>query len=226
MGTSKGYIAPTTIVWSKTKRAVTELIKETNGNNIAKVSSRFGTAMKTDGFSNNAMPKAVANLINFSRVMQKDGLDFALNQYRKANLIGKSSTEIFDELLILFCNNGSTKEDAIALDALSMAMQDLHIDTLEELIEISEVSLLKEVISNYVVLNFELCFYEKICITKSPKEAKQILDEVREYMRGVISEELNISKLEELNYSNLAQEQYIRDLCRDTYTLFEDLYEE
>ena len=48
MGTSKGYIAPTTLHWSKAKRAVTSFINNRDYDSKAKAASKYATAMKTD----------------------------------------------------------------------------------------------------------------------------------------------------------------------------------
>ena len=48
MGTSKGYIAPTTPQWSQAKRAVTSYIKNGNMESRAKAASKFASAMHHD----------------------------------------------------------------------------------------------------------------------------------------------------------------------------------
>ena len=127
MGTSKGYIAPTTIEWSNAKRAVTSLIKEVSHNNIAKVSSKYASAMKADGFDKSTMPRAVAEILKLSRNIRMNGLEYALDKFNKLNLLNMSSEEIFNELLLCFTNNGASTEDSLALDALSLAMKKLDI---------------------------------------------------------------------------------------------------
>ena len=46
MGTSKGYIAPTTSHWSTAKRAVTAFINNRDFDSKAKAASKYATAMK------------------------------------------------------------------------------------------------------------------------------------------------------------------------------------
>ena len=48
MGTSKGYIAPTTSHWSTAKRAVTAFINNRDYDSKAKAASKYATAMKKD----------------------------------------------------------------------------------------------------------------------------------------------------------------------------------
>lgn len=46
MGTSKGYIAPTTPHWSTAKRAVTAFINNRDFDSKTKAASKYATAMK------------------------------------------------------------------------------------------------------------------------------------------------------------------------------------
>jgi hypothetical protein len=226
LGTSKGYIAPTKIEWSKAKRAVTSLIKEPNSSNVAKVASKYATAMKSDGFSKSRMPKAVSNIIGLARNIKSNGIPYALENIGRSDLIDKSNDEIFNELLLYYTNNGATKEDALALDALSLTMKNLQINDLEDLGSINEEKFLREILAEFAGLNFEFRFYERISKTKSPKETQVILKEIKGYLRGNIYEELKIEKMNEIDFENLAGQQYIREICEDAFSVFEDLYEE
>lgn len=226
MGTSKGYIAPTTIEWAQAKRAVTSLIKELSHDNISKASSKYAGAMKSDGFAKSTMPKAVSGILGLSRNIRINGIEYALNKLNKNYLLNKSNEEIFNELLLYFTNNGSSKEDSLALDALSLSMKNLEILDLEDLGNINEEEFLKEVLSTFVELNFEFRFYEKISKSKKVKEVQAIINEMKGYLRGTIYEELTFEKISEINFEDLSGEQYIIELCNDALTLFEDLYEE
>ena len=48
MGTSKGYIAPTTPHWSQAKRGVTSYINGGDGESRAKAASKYASAMHHD----------------------------------------------------------------------------------------------------------------------------------------------------------------------------------
>jgi len=226
LGTSKGYIAPTKIEWSRAKSAVTSLVKETNGNNVAKAASRYATAMKSDGFLKSTMPKTVSSIIGLARNIRSNGITDALNSIGRNDLIGKTTDEIFNELLLYYTNNGATKEDSLALDALSLALKKLGIIDLEDLGNIDEEKFLREILAEFLELNFEFRFYEKISKTKSPVETQGILKEMKGYLRGSIYEELTIEKINEIDFGNLAGEQYITQMCVDAFSVLEDLYEE
>lgn len=226
MGTSKGYIAPTKIEWSRAKSAVTSLVKKTNVDNVAKAASRYATAMKSDGFLNSTMPKTISGIIGLARNININGINYALNSIGKNDLIGRSTDEIFNELLLYYTNNGATKEDSLALDALSLALNKLGIVDLEDLGNIDEENFLREILAEFLELNFEFRFYEKISKTKSPVETQAILKEMKRYLRGNIYEELTIEKMDEIDFGNLAGEQYITQMCNEAFSVLEDSYEE
>lgn len=226
MGTSKGYIAPTRIEWKNTKSAVTSWIKEKNSDNMSRAASRYAEAMKSDGFSKSTMPKAVSELIGLSRNIKRNGISYTLNSIGKNDLINKSNDEIFNELLLYYTNNGATKEDSLALDALSLTMKNLKIVDLEDLGNINEDQFLREILAIFAGLNFEFRFSEKISKTKSPEETQKALKEMKDYLRGSIYEELSLEKISEIDFGNLAGEQYIKQICNDAFSILEDLYEE
>ena len=67
MGTSKGYIAPTTLHWSTAKRAVTSFIKNRDYDSKAKAASKYATAMKTDMSTGGSFQSAAARALGFAR---------------------------------------------------------------------------------------------------------------------------------------------------------------
>ena len=117
MGTSKGYIAPTRIEWSNSKKAVTQMLHNRNIDSFTKVASKFATAMKTDTNNKSIFSKAASGILGFSKNISDYGLNYALNQINRSDLIGKSSSEIWNELFNEYTNNSSTAEEALAADA-------------------------------------------------------------------------------------------------------------
>lgn len=66
MGTSKGYIAPTTSHWSTAKRAVTAFINNRDFDSKAKAASKYATAMKTDMSTGGSFQSAAARTLGFA----------------------------------------------------------------------------------------------------------------------------------------------------------------
>lgn len=122
MGTSKGYIAPTTLHWSKAKRAVTSFINNGDYDSKAKAASKYATAMKTDMSTGGSFQSAAARTLGFAQKVASGGLDNALREYNREDLVGKPSEVVWTELLHEFTNSGASVEDNMAADALSQAM--------------------------------------------------------------------------------------------------------
>lgn len=89
MGTSKGYIAPTTSHWSTAKRAVTAFINNRDFDSKAKAASKYATAMKTDMSTGGSFQSAAARTLGFAQKVASGGLDNALREYNREDLIGK-----------------------------------------------------------------------------------------------------------------------------------------
>ena len=202
MGTSKGYIAPTRIEWSNSKRAVTQMLHDGSADSVTKAASKFATAMKTDTVDGSVFSKAVTGILGFSRNISDHGLNYALNQINRSDLIGKSSPEIWNELFNDYTNNSATVEDALAADALSRSL------------------------SNFISINFDFRYAEKIAKGRSPSEAHQIMKEMQDYIRSVTYEKLNLDDIGTVDFTKLSSSQYIDKALKEAYSTFEDLYAE
>lgn len=226
MGTSKGYIAPTRIEWTRAKSAVTEMMKHTNSSTIANAISKYASAIKADGFQNSTFPKAVSGIIGLARLIAQNGLESALRSIGREDLIGKSSEEIWNELLQHYTNGSATKEDALAIDALSLALKNLNINDFDKLSEVSQDVLLKEMLIDFVELNFEFRFIEKIGKDRSPVDTNRIINEIKGYIRSSLYEQLTLQDMANIDFGHLSGDQYVVEALTEAYTLFEKLYEE
>lgn len=226
MGTSKGYIPPTRIQWTNAKRAVTQMLSNRDASSTAKAVSRFATAMKADATPNTTFSKAVTGILGLSKAIAGSGSTNALNQIGRQDLIGKSSEEIWNELLHEYTNSGSTAEDALAADALSKTLENLNIKDLEQLGEVQQDVLLLEMLINFISINFEYRFSEKIGKDRSPLEASRIIKEIQDYIRSNLYETLKFSDINDVNFLDLSNSQYVDVSLRDAYSIFENLYTE
>ncbi|MGE5630797.1 MAG: hypothetical protein ACM3TR_06825 [Caulobacteraceae bacterium] len=226
MGTSKGYIAPTRIEWTHAKRAVTEMIKHTNPGAIANAASKYASAMKADGFQGSTFPKAASGILGLARSIVYNGLENTLRDIGREDLIGKSSDEIWNELLHYYTNESATKEDSLAIDALSLSLKNLDIDDIDKLGDIPQDTLLKEMLINFVELNFEFRFSEKIGKDRTPADTNKIVGDMKGYIRSSLYEKLSFQDIVSIDFGHLSGDQYVVEALTDAYTLFEKLYEE
>ena len=231
MGTSKGYIPPTRIQWTNAKRAITQMLNDRDSLSTAKVVSRFSTAMKADTTiagtaSTGAFSKAAVGLLGLAKVIANSSVENALNQINRQDLIGKSSEEIWNELLYEYTNGGSTNEDALAADALSKTLENLEIQEVEQLGEVNQDVILMELLINFISISFEYRFSEKIGKDRSPVDTSKIIREIQDYIRSNLYENLKFDELNSVDFFDLSNSQYIDSVLLDAYTVFEKLYTE
>lgn len=226
MGTSKGYIAPTRIEWAHAKSAVTEMVKNTNTSTIANAASKYASAMKSDGFQSSTFPKAASGILGLARSIAHNGSENALREIGREDLISKPSDEIWNELLQHYTNESATNEDSLAIDALSLSLKNLDIDDIDKLGDIPQDTLLKEMLINFVELNFEFRFSEKIGRDRSPSDTSKIIGDMKGYIRSSLYEKLSFQDIASIDFGNLPGDQYVAEALTDAYTLFERLYEE
>lgn len=225
MGTSKGYILPTRPDWTKSKRAVGAMIKNTSGDSVAKAASRFATAIKGDLTQTEsvAFTKAAAGILGFIYSANRSNINEALTEIGRQDLIGKPSSEIWDELLYMYTNEGKSIEDSLALDALSLATKNLNLN-IDNLGDLQSDILLKEMIVDYICLKFEFCYEEKIEKQKSPSETGKILSSMKKYIRSNVYEELSLENIKNIDFQNLNGDRYIRDALKEAFITLEETY--
>ena len=226
MGTSKGYIPPTRIQWTNAKRAVTQMLNNRDASSIARAASRFSTAMKADSVPNGSFSKAATGMLGLSRAISGSGTMNALNLIGRQDLIGKSSEEIWNELLHEYTNNGSTSEDALAADALSKTLENLQIEDLDQLGNVQQDVLLIEMLVNFISINFEYRYSEKIGKDRSPVEAAKIIKDIQDYIRSNLYETLKLSDINNVDFLDISNSQYVDKALKDAYSIFENIYTE
>ena len=190
MGTSKGYIAPTTSHWSTAKRAVTAFINNRDFDSKAKAASKYATAMKTDMSTGGSFQSAAARTLGFAQKVASGGLDNALREYNREDLIGKPSEVVWTELLHEFTNSGASVEDNMAADIADIGNVSVDI-------------LLKEMLKEYIKENFDFRYEEKISKGKTPAQTSAILNDMHEYIENSIDGDLNLDNLKSVDFSNM-----------------------
>ncbi|WP_332238494.1 hypothetical protein [Sporolactobacillus sp. KGMB 08714] len=226
MGTSKGYIAPTRIQWTQAKRAVSQMLRDGDPRFTKKAASKFATAMKSDASYGGTFTSAAAGILGLSKNIASHGIDYALNQAQRSDLIGKPPEEIWNELLNEYTHSGATAEDSLAADALSKALDNLQIIDLEQLGNISQEALLKEMLVEFIAISFDFRFAEKIGKDRSPAETHRILNEMQDYIRSSVYENITFNEIKDINFANLSGNQYVGKALNDAFSVFEDLYVE
>lgn len=223
MGTSKGYILPKTVHWTEAKRAVTSYIRNGSSETKGNAASKFANAMKHDMIAGNSFVSASSNVIAFVNAVSRSGLQQALKEYGRQDLIGRSFSEVCDELIHEFTNFGSTTEDYIAAQSITLAMKELQID---DFANIDTSQFLKEMLIQYIKSSFEFRYEESIRAKKTPEETNKILKEMGKYISGELHEKLTIQELKSVNFNDLKSNQLVEKSLIDAYEILVMFYGE
>lgn len=226
MGTSKGYIAPKTPHWSQAKRAVTSYINNGDSGSRAIAASKFAEAMKHDMSSSESFIKASGNFIAFTNAVSRNGLNQALHDFGRDDLIGKTAEMVINELLQDFTNYGSTTEDYLSAEAISSALKELQVTDMEQLKDISCEKILTEILIEYIKLSFAFRYEEKIRMKKSPSETDKLLKKMNQYISNELHEKLDIRDLKSVDFARLETSKLVENALNDAYQVFELFYGE
>lgn len=226
MGTSKGYIAPKTVHWSNAKRAVTSYINNGDDNSRSKAANKFANAMKQDIGASRSFAKASGNVLAFANAVSRGGINQALQDIGRTDLIGKNAEEVFYELINDFTNSGSTVEDYLSAEAISSALKELQIVDMEQLKDVSCEDLLKEMLIEYTKFSFAFRYEEKIRMKKSPAETKKLLEEMNKHISNELHNKLDLSQLKIVDFSNLNTSELVEKYLLEAYEVFEMFYGE
>lgn len=226
MGTSKGYIAPTSIHWSLSKRAVTQYMNGVSPDTRSNAASKFASAMKNDSAASSAFTRALWKMALFSNRVHTSGFESALREVGREDLIGKNAGEVFDELLNDFTNDGATKEDYLAAQAIGEALNILGIENLSELANIPTEDLIIEILSEYVKYSFAFRYSEKISAGRTPAQADSILRDMGNYISNKIHSDFDRSVLNGMDIKSLGTSGVANQLLVDALSIFEEYYGE
>ena len=226
MGTSKGYIAPTTTHWTDAKRAVTGFVAERDAGKRKKAAGQFSVALQQDIELSAPFVSAVSELFRFLDDATESGLDHALRDINRNDLLNKSSDEIFEELISEFTNSGSTIEDSLAADAISGALKNLEIDEVSDLESIPSEELLIEILCEYIKYSFSFRFSERISKNRTPAETAEIITDMWGYISNTIHEGFDKKPLQYVDFKHLGESDFVKNALIDALKMFEDFYEE
>ena len=226
MGTSKGYIPPTTVHWTQAKRAVSGYIKNGDEGSRANAANKFARAMRHDMATSSAFSSAAGNILSFARAVSNGGINNALRDFSRSDLIGRSAEEIYNELINEFTRHGNTTEDYLSAEAISSALKELNIVDMEQLKEFTPDVLLKEMLIEYIKFSFAFRYEEKILVKKNPAETKVLIQKMNEYISDELHNKLSIDDLKNVDFNRMYSSNIVAKALEDAYQVFEMFYGE
>lgn len=219
MGTSKGYLPPTTPEWSKAKTTLTHYIKNSAGNgNKSKVLADYARAHKSS--SNFLGVGNVANrLVGLLNLIQSEGLESALEQVGLSHLLDTEASNLYNELLNYFNEATITIEDSVIRDSLNQTFEEVNLQDVSELISWDIKDVLITFFIKYIQNSFQSNFFEKIQATKSISETNRILDNINDHIDFEIRNNQNFEMLNKIDWNGEEGKQFVSVWCKDCYEL-------
>lgn len=227
MGTSKGYIAPSTPNWRQAKREVSRYLSNPTEIERKNAVAQYAKAMTTGGYNASQVAKAFAGVISFSSASASRGYAAALHDIARDDILSLEPQQALDALISLFANDGSTIDDKIALDSISESFQVLEVVDPEDLKNIDISQLLKEMICQFAKLKFAQLFDKQIR-NKCPivEEANGRIEEMQDYIYYTMGQQLTDDVLREINPHNLANETIVQSTLEEGFKLMTIFYGE
>ena len=226
MGTSKGYIAPSTPHWVQAKRGVSMYINNPSGTgNIAAAASKYAKAMNVEGYSNSRVAHAFAGFASFASSSSTNGYANALREIGREDILTMDSEDAINELLLHFAHSGETIDDAIALDCISETFSVLNIEKIENLQNIEINTFIKEMVCQFAKLKFAQLFDKQIR-NKCPNivQANQRIAEMQNYIYYTMELSLTNEILVSINPHNLSNETIVQNVLKKGFELMELYY--
>lgn len=226
MGTSKGYIAPSTPNWSSAKRGVSGYVSNPSDYNLKEAVSKFAKAMNADETISNRAFAAFSNFVSFVSSSKSNGFSQALNNLGKNYIADLPPEEVFNELINAF-SEGNTVDDIIANNCISEALEVLEIKTFEDLSNIKVNNLIKELVCQFAKQKFAQMFSEQIqnkCANVIT--ANKRLEEIQNYIYYTLKDNLTSEILSQVNPLDLANEEIIIRAMKDAFDILGYYYDE
>ena len=224
MGTSKGYISPTTPKWSSVKRGLSTYLSNPTTSNVKTVASKYANAMNDDKTSFHRVSAIFSNFSAFVNQSKSQGLIQALNDYQLSYIIDLPPEEAIIELVNAF-SDGSTIDDNISIACISVALEEIGVISLEDLSNIQMNVFIKELTCQFAIQKFAQMFDKQLknkC--NNIIEANKRMEEIQNYIYNKLMSELSLEKIESIDPLNLPNEDIINQTMEEAFDILENYY--
>ncbi len=225
MGTSKGYIAPSTPHWSQAKRQLTSYISNQTLDNRRNVARKYANAMSTEGFDKSRVVINISNFARFASSIRSVGYKHALEEIDRNDILDMNSEDALNELMYCFANDCITIDDKITLDCISATLSILEIKQPEDLKNIETNTLIKVLVCQFAKFKFAQLFDKQIRNKDSLNADKIVLD-MQNYIYYTMENSLTNDLLSSINPQNLAGEKIVKEIIEEAFKRMEEFYGE
>lgn len=225
MGTSKGYIAPSTPHWSQAKRQLTSYISNQTSDNRRNVVRKYANAIITEGFDNSRVVINFSNFANFAFSTSSVGYQHALEEIGRNDILNMNSEDALNELMYYFANDCITIDDKITLDCIAETLSILEIKQPEDLKNIETNTLIKVLVCQFAKFKFAQLFDKQIR-NKDPINADKIILDMQDYIYYTMENSLTNESLSSINPQNLAEGKIVKEIIEQAFNLMKEFYGE
>ena len=225
MGTSKGYIAPSTPHWSQAKRQLTSYISNQTSDNRSNVARKYANAMSTEGFDNSRVVINLSSFAHFASSIRSVGYKHALEEIDRNDIFDMTSEDALNELMYYFANDCITIDDKITLDCISATLSILEIQKPEDLKNIETNTLIKVLVCQFAKFKFAQLFDKQIR-NKDTLNANKIVLDMQNYIYYTMENSLTDDMLSSINPQNLADEKIVKEIIEEAFKRMKEFYGE
>jgi hypothetical protein len=221
-----------TDLWKNAKTQVSRLIKDSSRS----TGNALSSYVKAHGGSSRAAATAVSGKLTTTRLggflsnISSQGIQNTLTEY-KIKFEGRSTEEVLSELINKIAPVPETKEDSIARNALSDAIEVLYedvnenggdIEILDNLDEDTFNDIMRTYISSYIFQRFLSDLESRFeAYSQDSTSALDLEKEIKEYISGVVDNKLKAENFSNFDYSSDSVSNTIDEVYADCYDVIE-----
>lgn len=242
MGTSKGYVAPTSGDWGAVKGEVTRLAKQGSIasseikevlRNYVKVIGGSHAGARSGGLSAGPAAQATATrLADFITSVGQHGLAEAYQKAGLGELTGKTTDEIVHSILDYLGGPGSTFDEVDGRHAETLLMDELlenaatAADVEAVLTALASPNELMKLLTNffglYIYEQFKRIHYERLVKSAGPYKAESCLDQIKDFIKAELKDKTFGIDIKTIDWSGLQGQQIANDIFEKTLHVFGD----
>lgn len=225
MGTSKGYIAPSTPQWAKAKRGVSYYVGSPSDSSIKQAVTDYAKALSLESNITESVADIFSQIFGFVLSSNSEhGFSGALREINREDLLNLNSADALTELTYHFAHNGNTIDDAIALDCISNTFDILEIKDITDMEHINVKDIVKELVCQFAKLKFAQMFDKQIrnkCNNTSVSNAR--IAEVQDYIYETLKFKFdnNPSLISAVNPKKLSEFSIVKEIITNSLRLLE-----
>ncbi len=242
MGTSKGYVAPSSNDWGASKGEVTRLAKQSSINpteikevlrNYIKLFGGPASAARNGGVSAGpAAQTTAARVAGFITAVGATGLADAYQKAGLGDLTGKTLDEVIHSILDYLGGPGSTFDEVDGRHAETLLMD----EALENAVTVDEVEqiltdlaspnelmkLLTQFFGLYVYEQFKRVHYERLVQRAGAIKAEGCLDQIKDFIKAELKDKTFAIDISTVDWAGRQGQQIANEIFEKTLHVFGD----